>query len=338
MTVECSIIIPAYNAEKNIKSLLDSISSYHSDNHFEVIVVDDGSSDLTAKIVRESTKSNPFIRLIEKENGGVSSARNVGIHEATGKYLFFADADDEIHMYALEHAVLKNKIADADIVIADYETHNLMTGELQKVDVGIPYDTVMDKTYIQQELFARIIKGHNDGLSCVWNKVFRSEIIKNNTLCFDENRTYGEDWEFVIHYLKCSRTLLAINEIIYSYQLDGTQVFSKYRKHLGYCLISGYQLEEGLKSQYKIIYTQEEVMQSRSRTAGQFLDFLLLPKVSKQEKTEFLKDEHVKEVFSFVGKVRDEDLPLIGYSRRDKLVFRLLSIGMLRIPLKLLQR
>ena len=89
--LKVSVIIPAYNAENTISSVIEDLLRQNFLN-MEIIVVDDGSTDNTAAIVRSFNEKN--IRFIKKENGGVSSARNRGIQEANGEYLMFADADD----------------------------------------------------------------------------------------------------------------------------------------------------------------------------------------------------------------------------------------------------
>ena len=90
-----SIIVPVYNVEKYLKKCLDSILSQTYKN-FEVIIVNDGSPDNSQKIIDEYKKKDKRIIVLEKENGGLSSARNYGIEHANGKYISFVDADDYI--------------------------------------------------------------------------------------------------------------------------------------------------------------------------------------------------------------------------------------------------
>jgi len=98
MTSIYSIIIPLYNKERQIARTLDSVLA-QSVADFEVIVVDDGSKDGSAEIVKGY--SDPRIRYIKKENGGVSSARNRGIQEARGEWILFLDGDDRLMQDAL---------------------------------------------------------------------------------------------------------------------------------------------------------------------------------------------------------------------------------------------
>ena len=94
-----SIIIPAYNAEKTIRACIDDIRNYSYDlRKVELIVVNDGSIDRTMDIVNEvkSKETTLDINIINKDNGGVSSARNAGLKEATGEYILFLDSDDKL--------------------------------------------------------------------------------------------------------------------------------------------------------------------------------------------------------------------------------------------------
>ena len=108
-----SVIIPAYNIEDYIGRCLDSVLSQTYKN-LEILVVDDGSSDCTGEILDDYEKKDQRIRVIHKENGGVSSARNIGIEAATGDYIGFVDGDDlmEPEMYKTLVNLLKEENAD----------------------------------------------------------------------------------------------------------------------------------------------------------------------------------------------------------------------------------
>ena len=88
-----SVIVPVYNVEKYLNKCIDSIINQTYKN-LEIILVDDGSQDSSGKICDEYTKKDNRIKVIHKENGGVSSARNIGLNNATGEWIAFIDADD----------------------------------------------------------------------------------------------------------------------------------------------------------------------------------------------------------------------------------------------------
>ena len=118
-----SIIVPLYNVEQYLHSCLDSVLA-QTYPHFEVILVDDGSTDASNEICREFCEKDMRFRLYRKENGGASSARNFGLDRANGKYIYFLDSDDEIMPDTLEKAVacaLENR---ADLVFFEARTKN----------------------------------------------------------------------------------------------------------------------------------------------------------------------------------------------------------------------
>ena len=116
MKEKLSIIIPAYNAENCIERCLDSILDQDYHNEIEIIVVNDGSTDSTGSILNKYQKQIPSVfRIITKENGGVSSARNAGLDAATGDWIWFCDADDYICKNGLSYVL--NSFVDDDIDI-----------------------------------------------------------------------------------------------------------------------------------------------------------------------------------------------------------------------------
>ena len=113
-----SIIIPVYNVEKYIRKCVDSILSQTYKN-LEIILVDDGSLDNCGKICDQYAKIDNRVVVIHKQNGGLSSARNIGIEKATGEYLMFVDSDDSLEKIACESLINITNKTNADIVLPD---------------------------------------------------------------------------------------------------------------------------------------------------------------------------------------------------------------------------
>ena len=111
-----SVIVPAYNVEGYIEDTMKMIAKQTYDD-FEAIIINDGSTDGTSDVVRKYCESDRRFRMIEKENGGVSSARNAGIEDAKGEYIVFWDADDEIPEKSLEYLYSAMESEEADMVI-----------------------------------------------------------------------------------------------------------------------------------------------------------------------------------------------------------------------------
>lgn len=117
--LKVSIIVPAYNAESYIKRCLNSLISQETVYSYEIIVVNDGSTDCTLELLKHIECDK--LRIIDKPNGGISSARNVGIMNAVGEYLIFCDADDYMDVKAVQRLIEKAEQTDADIVEGTFQ-------------------------------------------------------------------------------------------------------------------------------------------------------------------------------------------------------------------------
>ena len=340
--VLCSVIIPAYNAEKCIdnclKSLdLDGCYAYN----LEVLVIDDGSKDDTAQIVNKWSEEFPCVKLIQKENGGVSSARNLGLEKASGKYVFFADSDDQVNRAVLEEMIAVAEQNTVDMVIADYRQNNvLQSGEVDTKYVScLIEEGLHGREYIEEVILKRVFNYETVGLSNLWNKLFKSETIKKSGLIFDVNRTYGEDLAFNVLFFKACRNIYSTKSVAYTYTLDGTQNYQKYRKGLAYSLIANFNLLKEINEKYA---SYEKKTKNYTlfvvNNAERSLKYLALKACSDKEKKEFLKTKEQKELWGYLLGLNKEKLFEAGYSRRNKLAFFLLKLGRWKLALKLLGR
>lgn len=177
MSKNISVIIPAYNCEKYIKRCVESVEKQtYSD--FEIIIVNDGSKDNTENECNELVKRYSNISLINKENGGVSSARNVGIKASQGKYIMFVDADDTLSENALESLVENLKEWDYDIVFGNFD---IIGKNNTIINDSVNYN---DNTI---DVFEYITINY---LWAPWGKIIKREFIKKY---FDEKVHIGED-------------------------------------------------------------------------------------------------------------------------------------------------
>jgi glycosyltransferase involved in cell wall biosynthesis len=190
-----SVIIPVYNTGKVAAKLTDFFLDIY--DNLEIILVDDGSSDDSYKILEEKT-SNKKVKLFHKENGGASSARNYGIDKAAGEYIVFMDSDDEVRKDYLKKLVSGITKKDVDLVTTGKLYHRLATGQKKNLftnEITPQRDGETFKNYILRLL-------NSDGrMYSVNNKIFRADIVKNNHLKFDEKATFAEDTRFVLDYL-----------------------------------------------------------------------------------------------------------------------------------------
>lgn len=174
-TPEISIIIPVYNVEQYIRKCLDSIQS-QTFTDFEAIIVDDSSPDGSIKIAMEFVANDPRFKIITRENGGLSAARNTGLQYAVGKYVAFIDSDDFIAPTYLEKLYNACEQNNADIAYCGFTYYFYKSG-FKKKQMFIVRDCVMGR----DEAVSRIISDH--GLhSYAWNKLYRRSIFTEHKI------------------------------------------------------------------------------------------------------------------------------------------------------------
>ena len=213
-----SIIIPVYNCKEYLCECVNSILTQNADCDFEILLVDDGSSDGSGELCDSLSKENDSVKSFHKINGGAASARNYGIEKSTGEYLMFIDGDDTLSQGAMDHFSDAFKKNHCDMIV-----------------YGMSFDYYHKGTITYQELLSCQINGvkekskifgsfkryfEDNTLSSACNKVFRSAIIKENQIRFVEGMTLYEDFNFVLNYLAYSEKIFFIDQPYYHYRID----------------------------------------------------------------------------------------------------------------------
>lgn len=200
-----SIVIPVYKSEKTLGSCLESLMA-QTYQEIEMICVVDGSPDRCGEICDSYAAKDPRIRVIKRENGGVSSARNRGIEEAAGEYLMFVDSDDTVEPDYCEKMWNACRETGAELVICGY--HHWFVGrdvEKRPQNTGV-FPTKHDGTVF--------LKLYQDGyLNMPWNKLFRKELAGS----FDTTLSLGEDLLFNMDYLEQCERITVIADPLYHY-------------------------------------------------------------------------------------------------------------------------
>lgn len=227
--MDLSIVIPVYNREKTLSCTVDSILKSTAMN-FEVLLVDDGSTDETWNICSAYQNSDQRCRAFRKKNGGVSSARNYGVAEAKGKYVAFCDSDDAVYVEQFERLVEFLKETDVDLVVYDYLYKYLSTSEKKNSAFKLPANKELREIEIVNKMIAPLVLKVGTDQAAVWNKAFKKSIIEVNKIAFEEKVFKGEDWRFVLDFLSVTATAYYLPVCVYEYRLDGTQAESKYKK------------------------------------------------------------------------------------------------------------
>lgn len=211
-----SIIIPIYNAERYIGKCLDSVIKQTYKN-IELILIDDGSTDNSAQICKNYAKIDNRIKYYYKYNGGVSSARNVGIKNATGKYITFVDSDDYIAKDTLE--VLAKSLNDSDISIIRHEV------VLKPADITNREKN--NKLYISGKKSINMMLYERGLDNSIWGLAYNRKIAKG--LFFKDGVAYGEDLNFKF-YLLLNAKIISINSRVgyYYFNRPGSAMNSKF--------------------------------------------------------------------------------------------------------------
>lgn len=234
MDIKYSVIIPAYNAEKTLERCLNSLTVNRRDD-VELILINDGSTDQTEKICLCFAEQNKNIHYFWKENGGVSSARNLGLNYAKGKYILFVDSDDFVKK---EYFYVLDKALQSDL---DF----LLFGRI--VYDGIDFIQQSVKTYfansddIVSNIMSLALK--RQLLNSPSNKVFKRQIIEKNKIKFNERLPIGEDKVFVVQYIMYVKTVEFIDCPIYVNSVENEDSLSrKKRENLSDYILLEHQL------------------------------------------------------------------------------------------------
>ena len=223
---QISIIVPIYNGAKYINKCIEMIIN-QTYKDFELIIVDDGSTDNSLAMCNEYAKKDSRIKLISKKNGGTWAARNSGIDESIGKYIIFFDCDDWYQDNLLQEMYTDIEINNVDLVISGQT--NVIVDKNGKT---IRKNTVLPNKYFfksKDEILSNYILLRKEEIGdTLWNKIYKSEIIKKYNLKF-ENYKRGEDTIFNASYYEHIDKCIVISKAFYSYRIENANpVWLKY--------------------------------------------------------------------------------------------------------------
>ena len=208
-TPKISVIVPVYKAEKYLHRCINSILA-QTFTDFEVLLIDDGSPDLSGEICDEFAQKDKRVRVFHKENGGSASARQVGLNNALGEYLIICDSDDWIEADMLNHLYSKAEKNNADLVLCDYFL-NYPDGK-QRIVSHAKFNLS------QERLIGHILCQQINGSSC--NKLIRRELYKNHNISYTPSINLGEDVLILLKLLQHPITITYLPKAFYHYQRD----------------------------------------------------------------------------------------------------------------------
>lgn len=252
-----SIIIPVYNAESTLNRCIDSIINQSFDD-WELLLIDDGSKDISGIICDKYKDIDCRIRVFHKSNGGVSSARNLGLDNACGEWVTFIDADDWAFPSLLENYII-GLMNGIDLVCQSFETDSSLPGApVDKRYFGFSYrGNIQDGVALLED---------NAILGYIWVKLFRREIIERNNLRFDERFGHREDGLFCRNFLVYANEMICVDRKGYFYFVPdwNRKYLIKHKNQLYlYRLLYLYEDEifEHKKNKYTIRFVDELVSQ-----------------------------------------------------------------------------
>lgn len=205
-----SIIVPIYNAENYLRRCVDSILNQEYTD-FELLLVNDGSTDASGDICEEYGDRDPRVIVIQKENTGVSDSRNRALDRARGKYLQFLDSDDWITPDATRLFVRAAEEYGCDMVISDFYR---VVGERLSTKGDIEEEGVLTR----EEFAAHMMENPADFYyGVLWNKLYRRDIVEEHNLRMDTDINWCEDFMFNLEYIRYAKVFYALHAPIYYY-------------------------------------------------------------------------------------------------------------------------
>ncbi len=202
-----SLILPVYNSEKYLIKVLKAIGDQTYGN-YEVIVINDGSTDRSEQIIHEYIRNKPNFNYYRKKNEGPSECRNYGIKRAKGDYIVFVDSDDTVENEYIEKLITLAISSNLDIVTCGYK-------EFSRYGITIQNDFWDGKYLIsKQEFISKVFNGLGGTL---WGKIFKREIIEKEQIYLNSNITVSEDLIFILQYVFYCKRFGTLEDTLYNY-------------------------------------------------------------------------------------------------------------------------
>lgn len=245
MEIEVTVIIPFFQSEARIDRCLNSIMAQDF-QPMEILFVDDGSTDGTAEHIRRAAASDSRIRYLSKTHGGQGAARNCGIEQARGRYLFFMDSDDEIDPQTVSALWESAQQTDADVVIMGF-WENRADGRICRMMPRFFGSREQFMTQLLKECYQQYL------LNAPWNKLIRRELLAQSGIRFEEDMCVYEDLLFSLQVLCQADTIAGLEKAYYSYHyMQEGSVLSQYHPETDRDLLQMAAFLEKILAQYPL--------------------------------------------------------------------------------------
>ena len=232
--MKVSVIVPVHNGERWIGECLASIEA-QTYRDFEVVCVDDGSTDSTPQLLAQAAATHPYLRVVTQPCRGVSAARNAGLAQATGTYVLFVDADDLLRPQLLERAVATAEPLDAQMTDFGFDEH------YAERNVDLPREMCAQEDLLGRAFTLRDLRDPSTHLLTpnVWRILLNRAFLEQHALRFHEDLATSEDLAFIYEALLVCDRIALVNERLYRYRRDGGTTLTRADRGLdGYTALS----------------------------------------------------------------------------------------------------
>ena len=312
--ISISVLMPVYNSEKFLLETVQAVINQSYIN-WELILVDDGSTDNSKEICTQLMNDDKRIKYIFQENLGVSHTRNVALENAQGKYIVFVDSDDLIHEDYLKILINSIEKNNSDISVCNFIERKISnTGKIEDITREFYLKEVMEMS----EMKDYIMDFGNSGLlNPLWNKIYKNQIIKENNITFDEKVETGEDFIFNLQYFRKVKKISFIKDSLYYYiRRNNNSITYKYIENM---YEKGWEIHWLLESFLKDMgfYNEENAyVLYGNHLTGVFSAFLNLYhdhcKLTSKEKKAYIKKIISKSYVKECAANRKKDKGIIG--------------------------
>ena len=295
-----SVIIPAFNCGESIKHTIESIISSGLKD-FEIIVVNDGSTDNTSSICNELCDKYNFIKYFEQKNSGVSATRNKGIRVATGEYIMFFDADDTVKENSFSECIDIIKGKKPDILVFGMSFDYYKNGKLYRRDKLVPEQYgFLNKTEIKEALESLY---NTNSITPVWNKFYRRALITNNNVLFNTNYFLMEDFLFSLECLKVCENIYCLPKALYYYRQSENEknAFNRLKRINNLC---------EYVSPFKTAINNVALSKIADSIFNNFFFMLLSQKMYYANKNEIKEQSEIFKSSPLFNEIKQSELPL----------------------------
>ena len=326
-----SIILPVYNREPTLSEAIDSVL-IQSSPHWELIIVDDCSSDGSLQLANEYSQKDDRIKVLSNSvNMGPSVARNKGIDIAKGDYIGFLDSDDTLHQDFVKKMMEVATLYHADVVWCQY------VSLADKNDVGLSIkNAVPANTVLSAEQAIRLFFKDTHGVGSLWNKIYSSSFFSlPNGLRLNPQRIRAEDWELNLFVFKILTKMVVIDDFLYNYyHQDKNSIMSSFRKEDYEQMWRSIYLLEAVNKEMNLGKSFKDIINIKG---DMFIEFIYrgVKCMTYKELVEIFRQERFR---TYIDNIEIEKLPLT-YKVLAKLLKSVLyrtAVGFVKIKSRLL--